>query len=154
MATKPADAKPAAAKSARKTAAKPIAKAAGARRESAAAETPAPVAAVVAPENVGADIQVMSAANSLKLKALVDQVAEATKAKPKLVKEVIEAALLTMGRALSEGQELNLPPFGKARVSRQKPAGSGEMLIVKLKRGGAAKSGKKDMPEGVAAAEE
>lgn len=153
MATKLSDAKPAAPKPARKAPVKPVAKAKPVKATAKpAVADPAPVA-VAAPQG-GPEIKVMSAANSLKLKALVDQVADLTKAKPKLVKDVVEATLAAMGRALSEGQELNLPPFGKARVSRQKEVGTGEMLIVKLKRGGGAKSGKKDVTEGVAEAED
>ncbi|WP_226341074.1 HU family DNA-binding protein [Gemmobacter serpentinus] len=157
MATKLSDAKPAAPKPARKAAAKPMAKAKPIKAASKPASEPAPpeAAAIAAPPSQGGpEIKVMSAANSLKLKALIDQVAEASGAKPKLVKPVVEATLAAMGRALSDGMELNLPPFGKARVSRQKEAGSGEMLIVKLKRGGGAKSDKKDVPEGVAEAED
>jgi DNA-binding protein HU-alpha len=39
-----------------------------------------------------------------------------------------------MGDALTAGEELILPPFGKAKVNRQKDLSSGEMLIVKLRR--------------------
>lgn len=102
---------------------------------------------------------------ALRLKDLVEQIAAgADGVKKKDVKAVVEATLAALGTALSAGRDLHLPPLGKARVGRQKgQAGSGdELLVIRLKRGGASKaavtkdanSGEKDVPEGVAAAEE
>ncbi len=138
MATKLSDAKPAAPKPVRKPA-------------PAAAAKPKPAPAVADPAPVAdAALLVKPAGQAFKIKDLVDRVATASGAKKKDLKTVVEAVLAELGQALSEGKELNLPPLGKARVNRQK----GDMLVVKLKRGAAAKSGKKDVTEGVAAAED
>ena len=148
MATKLSDAKPAAPKGAKK-AANPGA--AGSAKPKPAPVKPASAKpAVPAPVESAAGLVVKPAANVLKLKDLMDQVAEATGGKRKDLKEVIEAVLAGMGRALADGTELNLPPFGKAKVSRRKD----DVLVIKLKRGSGEKSGKKDMSEGVAAAED
>lgn len=101
---------------------------------------------------------VIKATHVLKLRALVDQVAAATGAKKKGLKEVVEATLAALGAALSRGDELNLPPLGKAKVGRQKAMGEGEMLVVKLRRGGGAshtvKADEKDGEEALAVSEE
>lgn len=142
MATKLSDAKPAAAKPAKKSASPAKAKAAPLKavpEVSAVAESSAATALVVKP-----------ASQALKLKDLVERVAKASGAKKNGLKEIVEAVLAEMGQALSEGKELNLPPLGKAKVNRQK----GDLLVVKLKRSGGEKSGKKDVTEGVAEAED
>lgn len=73
-------------------------------------------------------------ANALKKKDLIDQVLAKTGAKKKLVKDVIEATLSVLGDALSKGAMLNLPPFGKAKVSRPQVAGTGNAMTVKVRR--------------------
>ncbi len=73
----------------------------------------------------------------LRKKELFDRVVEATGAKRKDVKLIVEATLDALGKALASGEGLALPPLGKARVNRQKDLASGEMLMVKLRRGGA-----------------
>ncbi len=71
----------------------------------------------------------------LKKKALIEKVVATTGAKKALVREIIEATLNVLGDALSKGTMLNLPPFGKAKVSRASEAGSGKAMTVKLRRG-------------------
>ena len=142
MATKLSDAKPAAAKPAKKPASPAKAKAAPLK---AVPEVPA-----VAEASAAAALIVKPASQALKLKDLVERVAKASGAKKNGLKEIVEAVLAEMGQALSEGKELNLPPLGKAKVNRQK----GDLLVVKLKRSGGEKSGKKDVTEGVAEAED
>ena len=71
----------------------------------------------------------------LKKQALVDRVVTASGAKKKDVKQILDAALAVLGDALSAGEELNLPPLGKAKVNRQKVEGGSEVLIIKLRRG-------------------
>ena len=142
MATKLSDAKPAAPKAAKKPASpakiKPAPEVTPVT-ETPPTETPAAAALVVKP-----------AAQVLKIKELVERVAQVSGAKKKDLKEIVEAVLGELGSALSTGKELNLPPLGKARVNRQK----GDLMVVRLKRGGAEKSGKKDVTEGVAEAED
>lgn len=97
--------------------------------------------------------------DALKLKELVDTVVAATKAKKKDVKPIIEATLAKLGAALSQGKDLNLPPLGKAKVGRQQDqASGGELIVVKLHRGGAKGAGqgagKKDRKEALAEPDE
>ena len=54
------------------------------------------------------------------------------------IREVVEATLEQLGDAIGEGETLSLPPFGKARVSRQRTNKGGEVLILRLRRKGAA----------------
>jgi nucleoid DNA-binding protein len=76
-----------------------------------------------------------SNANSLKKKDLIDRVLKVTGAKKKDVRDIVEATLNVLGDALSKGEMLNLPPFGKAKVSRPSETGSGKAMTVKLRRG-------------------
>lgn len=78
---------------------------------------------------------------ALRLKDLSDRVAELAGARKALVKPVVEATLRLLGEALEAGRALNLPPLGRARVSRSRATAKGAALTVKLKRGGAAKAG-------------
>jgi len=145
---------------------KPGAAPAAARTPRIPRKRPAPGAAAgsAAPSGAGDDMVptdapetgVEGAGDVLKLKQLVAQVAAANGGKKQGIKEVVIATLAALGNALSSGQNLNLPPLGKARVGRQKAAAGedGELIVVKLRRGGAPKNRKKDVTEGVAAAEE
>ncbi len=72
----------------------------------------------------------------LRKKDLYDRVAAATGAKKGDVRLIADAVLDILGTALAAGEVLALPPFGKARVHRQKDLPSGELLIVRLRRGG------------------
>jgi hypothetical protein len=94
------------------------------------------------------------AGGPLKLKALVDQVTTTTGGKKKDVRAAIIATLEALGEALSSGQELNLPPLGKARVSRKIDTAKGDVLVVRLRRNGAEAEDEKDVSEGVAEAGE
>lgn len=117
---------------AKDTPAKPAAKPA---RAKAAAPTGTLVAVASAKAAGG------KARDGLKLKELVEAVTTATNGKKKDVKAVIEATLASLGVALSKGRDLNLPPLGKAKVGRQMDQASGELIVIKLHRGGAKGAG-------------
>ncbi|MGB3313545.1 MAG: HU family DNA-binding protein [Albidovulum sp.] len=70
----------------------------------------------------------------LRKKELFERVVDATGAKKKDVKPIVEATLKALGDALSAGEDLVLPPLGKAKVNRQKDLGSAEMLVIRLRR--------------------
>lgn len=73
---------------------------------------------------------------SLKKKELIDRVVAASGAKKKAVKEIVEATLTVLGEALAKGEDLILPPFGKARVNRSRDTDGGTTMMVKLRQGG------------------
>ncbi|WP_054303754.1 HU family DNA-binding protein [Gemmobacter sp. LW-1] len=151
MATKPSDAAKAAPKRTKSTGTatrKPAAVAKAKVAPRAAAETAAPDAVTTAAPAA------RPAGETLKVQRLVAEVAAATGAKKPVVKSVVEAALARIGEALSQGQDLNLPPLGKAKIGRQKGTAGDEMIVIKLKRGGGKTSDKKDVTEGVAEAED
>ena len=72
----------------------------------------------------------------LRLKQLVDRVVAATGGKKKGVKEIVEATLLQMGEALKNGENLNLPAFGKVRIARQAAEGTTGAMTLKMRQGG------------------
>jgi predicted DNA-binding protein (UPF0251 family) len=73
---------------------------------------------------------------ALKLKQLVEAVAEKTDAKKKLVRDVIEAALVEMADALSKGHSLSLPGLGNMRVIKTQEKGDAKMMVLRLRVGG------------------
>ncbi len=88
------------------------------------------------PETAGAAPRIASVRDTLKKKDLIDKVTAATGAKKTTVREIVDATLSVLGDALSKGTMLNLPPFGKAKVSRPTDAASGKAMTVKLRRSG------------------
>jgi nucleoid DNA-binding protein len=70
----------------------------------------------------------------LKKKDLVERVAKRTAAKKSEARDIVDAVLAELGAALARGDELNLPPLGKAKVNKTRDIAQGEVLIVKLRR--------------------
>lgn len=95
-----------------------------------------------------------SSAPALKIKDLIDKVVVATGAKKADVRQIVDATLSALGDALSNGDTLNLPPLGRAKVSRAGDAGSGKAMTVKLRRPVAAGSGRSGLQQSLADAED
>jgi len=102
----------------------------------AVAPVPAPSATPEPPQDAHDD------APALRRKDFLQRVITASGVKKRDAQTVVEATLKVLGEALSKGESLALPPFGKARVSRQVDRNGGEMLVIKLRRGGTPKPGK------------
>lgn len=93
-----------------------------------------PIAKVPQPKPASpADIKT-SMADALKKNDLIDKVVATTGAKKAMVRDIVEATLNVLGDALSKGAMLNLPPFGKVKVSRTSDAASGRPMTLKLRR--------------------
>ena len=73
-------------------------------------------------------------APSLAKRDLFARVAAATGSRKKDVKLIAEATLAIIGQALSDGEELNLPPLGKVRIVKSRDAGAAEVVTLKLRR--------------------
>jgi nucleoid DNA-binding protein len=97
---------------------------------------PPPAPAMVPAPVTGQETSAVAStdAPTMRKKELIDRIVTATSAKRRDVKLIVEAALNILGEALSNGEELNLPPFGKAKVNRQRDLGNGEMMMVKVRR--------------------
>lgn len=144
--TGPATTKPAAKPRAAKT---PAAKSLAPKPAAAAGATVRPVAPVRVPKPA----QDVPEGPLLRRKEFVERVLSTSGAKKKDAQTVIDAVLRVMGEALSKGETLMLPPFGRARVSRQVALGAGEMLVVKLRRGHGQLAGKGEKTASEALAE-
>jgi len=70
----------------------------------------------------------------LRKKELVARVAGLSGAKRSAVRPIVEATLAALGDALSAGDELVLPPFGKLRVNRQRDLPTGAVMTLRLRR--------------------
>jgi len=99
---------------------------------------PAPVVTplhVKTPETkvVGAAVAVPQG-EMLKKAEFLDRAVSRTDVKKRDAKPAIEAALAVLAEALSNGEELNLPPMGKLRVVKSKDLGEGaKVLTLKLR---------------------
>ncbi len=88
-----------------------------------------------------------TASNELKKKELIDLVVARSGIKKKDAKPVIEAMLAVLGDAVAEGQELNLPPFGKLRINRTVEKPNGRITICKLRQSANAPGGTTPLAE-------
>lgn len=78
-----------------------------------------------------------SAAPQLKKKDLVQRVVAAMDGRKKGgVKEIVEATLAALGEAVKQGESLNLPPFGRLRVAKQKGEGSDRTTTIRMRGAG------------------
>ena len=71
---------------------------------------------------------------TLRKKEFIDRVVARAGLKKKDVKPAVEAALAELGEAIARGEEVNLPPFGKLKVNREKDLANAQILICKLRR--------------------
>lgn len=78
--------------------------------------------------------------NALKLRELVDRVVDATGAKKKVAKEMVEATLAQLGQALAKGEELNLPGVGKVRVAKSADKAGRSLMTLKVRSAGGGKA--------------
>lgn len=70
----------------------------------------------------------------LKKPEFLDRAVARTDVKKRDAKPAIEAALAVLSEALSNGEELNLPPMGKLRVVKSKDLGEGvKVMTLKLR---------------------
>ena len=70
----------------------------------------------------------------LRTRDLVARVAVATGAKVKDVRGTVEATLAELGKALDQGQSLQVPPLGKLSVAPRKGADDTSPIKLKLRR--------------------
>jgi nucleoid DNA-binding protein len=73
---------------------------------------------------------------SLRVKDLIERVAAAGEFKKKDVRDIVEATLVELGRALEDGYSLNLPPFGKMHIRNSRAIDNGaSAMTLKVRRG-------------------
>jgi hypothetical protein len=92
-------------------------------------------------------------APTLRVRDLVDRVADLSGAKKKDTREIVEATLAALGAAIDAGEVLNLPPLGKLRVARAATGETGAVTL-KLRRGAGGKANEKADKEGLAEADQ
>lgn len=71
---------------------------------------------------------------ALRKKELLDTVVARTGHKKKDVKPVVEAMLDVLGIAIAQNRELNLQPFGRVMVRKERHLTNGRMLIAKIRQ--------------------
>jgi len=71
---------------------------------------------------------------TLKRNELYERVVQECGLKRREVKMVSDALLLVLGKALANGEDLQLPPLGKVKVNREKLTGKNRILICKIRQ--------------------
>ncbi len=132
-------------KKATKTATKPAAKVATKPVATAKAVAKPAKAAVIPKATIVETVKPVVAGAPIKKPELIERVMAETGMKKKDVKPVVEAMLAVLGRALTKGEDLTVPPLGKLMVKRTKEAANATIVTVKLRHpnnvGGPAKTG-------------
>lgn len=90
----------------------------------------------------------------LRTRDLIARVAEATGAKVKDVRDTVEATLAEIGKALDQGQSLQVPPLGKLSVAPRKGADDTSPIKLKLRRAADPKVKKASKKEALAEPDE
>ncbi|NSX55889.1 HU family DNA-binding protein [Parasulfitobacter algicola] len=73
-------------------------------------------------------------ATVLRKRDFLNEVVEQSGIKKKDAKPVVETMLALLGDAIARGDELNLPPFGKLKINREKHLDNADIYICKLRR--------------------
>lgn len=73
-------------------------------------------------------------AQVLQKKDFVDRVVAASGARKADARPIIEATLAQLGKALSAGETLAVPPLGRARVNLERDQRGGEIITLRLRR--------------------
>jgi hypothetical protein len=107
------------------------------------AAAPKPARAAKAPAAKAPAAAKPEKAAPLRLKALVDSVAQTTGAKKAAVKPAVEATLAAIAAAIASGTDLALPPLGKLRVAKT----SGDVTTLKLRKFGNQKGAAKPLAD-------
>lgn len=102
-----------------------------------------PVAAV-APEAAQPAAEIPVAVKEMRKRELIDAVVKRSGVKKKDAKPVVEAVLAVLGETLADGRELNLHPFGKAKINRAQKTEDGRVIVFKLRQKDAAPEPAKD----------
>jgi len=70
----------------------------------------------------------------LKKKELIERVVAKSGIKKKDAKPVIESTLEVLGSAIASGEELNLQPFGKVKINREKEMSGAKIFVCKIRQ--------------------
>ncbi|SMY07879.1 HU family DNA-binding protein [Flavimaricola marinus] len=70
----------------------------------------------------------------VKKKEFLERVVERSGMRRGDAKTAMEATLAILGEALANGEEVNIPPFGKAKVNREKETPRGNAYSLRLVR--------------------
>ncbi len=92
-----------------------------------------PVAKTVDPVVVS-EVKPVVAGAALRKKDLIETVAERSGVKRRDAKAALEAALELLGEAIAEGRSINLPGFGKLKVTRTKQLTNGKVFMTRIRQ--------------------
>ncbi|MCX7559996.1 HU family DNA-binding protein [Sulfitobacter sp. F26204] len=94
----------------------------------------APAAAKQAEPTVVDAPQAVILGPMMRKKELIDAVVQRSGMKKKDVKPAVEMMLSVMGEAIGDNRELNLPPFGRLKIRREKKLANGRIVVAKIRQ--------------------
>ena len=74
------------------------------------------------------------AGDMLRMKDFLERVTQANGGKRTGVRQIAELTLAALGEALEKGEQVNLPAFGRAKVTRRDDSSDGANLMIRLRR--------------------
>ena len=86
---------------------------------------------LTAPSEVVAEVVALR--DVLTKKDIVARAVEISGVKQKAARPSVEAALQVVLAALAEGNEVNVPPYGKIRIVKEKAIKGGKMITAKIR---------------------
>ncbi len=83
--------------------------------------------------------------DTVKLTDLVDRVVASSGQKKAEATKAVKATLAVLAGAIEAGEVLALPPLGRLTLAKRKTTAKGEILTLKLRRGGAEKTARQPL---------
>lgn len=96
------------------------------------------------------ELKPQAAGDEIKKKDIIDMVTERSGLKKKDAKPAVEAMIEILGELIAEGRDLNLPPLGKIKHQRTRDTANARIVMLKVRQGKSAGSGRDNAKESVA----
>lgn len=96
------------------------------------------------------ELKPQAAGEEIKKKDIIDMVTERSGLKKKDAKPAVEAMIDILGELIAEGRDLNLPPLGKIKHQRTRDTANARIVMLKVRQGKSAGSGRDNAKESVA----
>jgi len=100
--------------------------------------------------SIVAELKPQAAGEEIKKKDIIDMVTERSGLKKKDAKPAVEAMIDILGELIAEGRDLNLPPLGKIKHQRTRDTANARIVMLKVRQGKSAGSGRDNAKESVA----
>lgn len=84
----------------------------------------------------------------LRMRDILERVVDRSGMKKGEARTAIEATMAVIGEAIENGEDIDLPGFGKLKIQKEKETGKGKAYLLRLIRNRASEGGKPGLAEG------